>query len=249
MGHLVLPISLLMIVSVAGPSQAAVPPSKKVIKPSMTMPDSEVVMALRLPMENRLMALNHRPNSFEALKKMSFDSKQSLQMRWRALTAMARLDFNRARPALEAALQSSQWFMRNAALVTLVPGDKNMALDWSMKLLKDPALVVRTAAAENLRQLRDRRARESLLRAFQSAENFKGKQSLWVRHYIARALAEMAVPGEESFLVGLLHDQDARVHPWAILGLERLTGQSLSADRDLMKNRNLWLAWWSDRQG
>lgn len=219
---------------------AAVPPSK-VLKEQA---GQEILMALRLPMENRILALKKRPGSFEQLKKMSFQDSQSLQTRWRALTAMARLDFGAARASLEKALQSDEWFMRNAALVTLVSGDKTMALKWSLKLLNDPALVVRTAAVQNLRDLKDRRAREDLLKAFRDPQNFKGGQSLWIRHHIARALSDMAIPGEEAFLIRLLAENDNRIHPWAIQGLERLTGKTLSESTDLKENKKLWLSWW-----
>lgn len=205
-------------------------------------------MALRLPIENRLMALSRKPGSFEGLQKLSFDKGETLQVRWRALTAMARIDFNRSQKSLIKALQSKEWFMRNAALVTLNRGNKEMSLQWSTQLLGDPALVVRTAAAQNLRELKDRRSREALLKAFSAPQNFKGGQSLWVRHHIARALAEMAIPGEEGFLVSLLNEKDERIHPWAVMGLEMLTGRALSDSRKLPENRKLWMAWWQNNK-
>lgn len=209
----------------------------------------EILMALRLPMENRLLALAKNPANLAELRRVVFEKRMSLQMRWRALTAAARLDFNGSRNMLEKAMNSSDWFLRNAALVALVRGDRGMALDWSIKLLEDPALVVRTAAAHNLKELRDRRARQPLIAAFQSELNFKGGQSLWIRHHIARALAEMSLPGEEAFLIRMLEDKDERVHAWAVQGLERLTGKHMTASRDVNENRRLWVSWWSQQQG
>lgn len=237
-----IPMGLLLF-SIEG--YAALPTSQGKIKNNST---NDVVMALRLPLENRLMALSRRPGSFEDLQAVSFDAKQSLQVRWRALTALARIDASRAQSTLIRAMKSKEWFMRNAALVALPRGNKDFALQWSIELLDDPALVVRTAAAQNLKELKDRRAREELLKALRAPQNFKGEQSLWVRHHIARALAEMAIPGEERFLVSLLSEKDQRIHTWAVMGLERLTGKQLTESRQTPENRKLWLAWWQENR-
>src|SRR5690606_4546190 len=110
--------------------------------------------ALQLPLKNRILALNRQEKSFQGLAEIAFNHVIPMELRWRALTALPMLDSERAKPYLEKALEHSEWFMRNAALLGLKSYDSEFSLHWSLKLLKDPALVVRTAAVDNLAELK-----------------------------------------------------------------------------------------------
>jgi hypothetical protein len=57
--------------------------------------------------------------------------------------------------------------------------------------------------------------------------NFKGKQSLWIRHQIVEMLSVKPVDHEMRVFAELLSDEDARVHMPAVQGLEKLTGVRL----------------------
>jgi hypothetical protein len=100
------------------------------------------------------------------------------------------------------------------------------AIHWSRELVKDPALVVRTQAVKNLIRLHARSSSSLLWKEIFNKINFRGKQSLWVRGHMARALAMWAHPGEKSRFLKLMDDSDPKVRKWAAVGLERLNRRS-----------------------
>ncbi|MGE0763724.1 MAG: HEAT repeat domain-containing protein [Bdellovibrionales bacterium] len=232
----------LLVLSFSLPVFAAVPRS---LVPKDGLNEKQVQEALKLPLENRIQALKaHGPRVLEKLQTLSFDRNQSLEVRWRSLTALPYLDRATGRRNIERALNGEEWYLRNAAAVALPALDRDYALEASAKLLSDPALVVRTAAAQNMLRLNAREKEPLLWEKLNAKENFRNGESLWVRRHIARALAEFARAGTEAKFVALLSDKDARLHPFAIRALERLTGKKMSQDRaNLKEHRSRWMAW------
>ena len=196
----------------------------------------KTVVALRQPVEDRISALKNQGDAgFEALKQLAFDSNQALQLRWRALTMLPRVNAVKAEAPLAEAAQSSEWFMRNAALVAMEQTQRTFTLKWAEKLLDDPALVVRTAAVQTLTAIHAIEKKDVLFQKLYSPENFHRGHSLWVRKHIAKALQQMASPGEEQQFAKLLKDKDNTLHPSAISALNKITGQKI-------ESRDKWLA-------
>jgi hypothetical protein len=185
-----------------------------------------------------------KPRGYQFLAQTAFDKKNGLQTRWRALTTMGRLDPIFFRKELDQALKSSEWFMRNAALIALQTDERPRAVEWSMRLIDDPALVVRTQAVRNLIQLDAREMQAKLWERIFSLKNFRGKESLWVRVHLAEALASFATPGSGTRgFQRLLMDDDDRLHKWAILGLENAAGYRLGDKNEPIEvRRQQWLA-------
>jgi hypothetical protein len=177
------------------------------------------------------------------LARTAFDKNESLLERWRAVTTMGRLDPLRFRPDLDKALNSPEWFMRNAALIALQTDERARAVAWSIRALEDNALVVRTQAVRNLIELNAREAEPVLWQEVSAKRNFRGKESLWIRTHIAEALARFATEGRTRYFHKLLQDNDERLHKWAIMGLETSTGMKLSAGKEPTEiHRQKWLA-------
>lgn len=197
--------------------------------------------ALRLPMDNRIQVLKEVGGE-QKVAELVFDRKQNLSDRWRAMTVLPYLDKGLAKETISKAMQSQEWYIRNAALVAVPALDRQFALDLSLKYVADPALVVRTAAVQNISKLKGKEAEDVLWRRLNSRENFHNGESLWIRRHIVKALAEFAKPGKEANFVALLNDKDERLHPFAIRALEKITGQS-SGKLPLSKQREKWLAW------
>lgn len=217
---------------------AAVPRS---LSPELPERDRMIKEALRLPLENRIQALRAQPGDpVRRLTQIAFDKKQNLEERWRALTVLPYLDRMRGQIAVEKALESDEWYLRNAGTLALPSLPRDYALEASAKLLLDPALVVRTAAAQNLLKLGGKEKEDLLWQQLNNKLNFKNGQSLWVRRHIAKALAEFAKAGNESRFIAMLEDKDKRLHPEAMRGLERITGQK-------KRRRGDWLAWWQNK--
>ena len=198
---------------------------------------------LRLPIESRVPQFQkRRAESFPFLSRAAFDKSKSLQVRWRAITTMGRVDPEFFRVNLDRALVSPEWFMRNAALIALQTDDRTRAVQMSARLLTDSALVVRTQAVRNLLQLEARESEGLLWQQIFAARNFHGKESLWVRSHLAEALAHFASPGRVKSFQRLLMDRDERLHKWAVLGLENATGFKTSdAKVPLEIRRQQWL--------
>lgn len=179
----------------------------------------------------------------EFLKRAAFDSTNTLQTRWRAVTTMGRWDTLHFRPQLDKALVSSEWFMRNAALIALQNDDRPRAVAWSTRMLEDPALVVRTQAVRNLIELNAVEAEPILWREMFHKRNFRGHESLWIRTHIAEALARFAVRGRVQNFTKLLKDEDERLHKWAVMGLESNTGMKMTSSQDPVDiRRQKWLS-------
>lgn len=219
---------------------------KKIAKKDLKL----AIMALRLPYPNRLDALKKQgDNAFWALKKLAFDERQSLNVRWRAITVIARFPHKDALIVLEAALIHKKWFMRNAAILAMVNRNRSKALDWSQKLLSDKALVVRTAAVQTIHRLEGRETETLLWRKLYSRENFIKNKSLWIRKYIVSALASFAIKGREGKFIHILRDSDKRLYKYAVLGLEKITGVKLGKSAASIKSkRQHWLRWWKENK-
>jgi hypothetical protein len=177
------------------------------------------------------------------LRATAFNDKAALQSRWRALTTLGRLDAARFASDLERALTGKEWFMRNAGLIALQTANRDFAVKWSMRLVTDPALVVRTQAVRNLIQLDGRESEALLWREIFSARNFRGRQSLWVRAHMAEALARFGSPGHARAFRRLLLESDERLHKWAVMGLEKTTGFKMTESGEPVEvRRQKWLA-------
>ena len=165
-------------------------------------------------------AYGHRGKS--TLAEMAFNSKESLEVRWDALVTLGRIDSKFAKPHLEKALVSSDWFMRNAALIVVSYGERDWAIQKARLALHDPALVVRTAAVKVLSDLKATEAKPLLWEKINSSENFKRGQSLWIRPLIAQALVDLAQPEDKEAFQKLLKDRDGQVQKAAQLALASL---------------------------
>ncbi len=176
------------------------------------------------------------------LARVAFDPSATLTERWRAVTTMGRLDPLRFRPELDKALSSRDWYMRNAALIALQTDERARAVAWSMRMLEDRALVVRTQAVRNLIDLNARESEPILWQQIAAKRNFRGRESLWIRTHIAEALAYFAAEGRSRHFQKLLLDSDERLHKWAIIGLENSTGMKLTAGKEPVEiRRQKWL--------
>src|ERR1044072_4713379 len=61
-----------------------------------------------------------KDHGYTFLSKPPFNSKEALQVRWRAITTMGKADPIRFHKEIDRALGSPEWFIRNAALIALL---------------------------------------------------------------------------------------------------------------------------------
>lgn len=203
-----------------------------------------LIALLGKPMPERLETLKRAPKAaYQQLSQTAFNEGHNLQVRWRAITTMGPLDPVYFKRDLEKALKSKEWFLRNAALIAILNEPRDSAVKWSMDLLKDPSLMVRTQAVRNLVGLEAKEAEATLWAEIWDKKNFRGRESLWIRAHIAEALARMADRGNPKSFQRLILDPDPRLHKWGIMGLERRTGFTLSSKQEPVEvQRQKWLA-------
>ena len=206
---------------------------------------TETLTALGLPLENRISALRSEGASgYKNLISLMNDETAPMEARWRAVTAMGRIGGKLSMPELKQALHSKVWFLRNAALVSSVQIDREQALSWAKELMSDKALVVRSAAVDVMTDLKDLKSKNILWQKLNAKENFRGKQSLWIRRKIVESLSQIEERGSEQKFVALLSDKDESLYPPAIRALERITSQKLGRIDEAPKAKRLqWQAW------
>jgi HEAT repeat protein len=191
---------------------------------------SAVMDLLQLPPENRRMLLK-QPGGEEIFKKLSeiaFSEEQSMTMRWKALVSLADMTSDRALPLLKKAGESSKWFMRNAALVAMEETHPLQAEILARKLLKDKALVVRSAAVQTLKKFSSPENRDLLWSELDEKYNYRKETSLWIRPQILEVLGQKPESRELKIFARLLKDKDVRMGVAAVRGLENITGTKLN---------------------
>ncbi len=224
--------------------EAAVPPNA-----AMSTEYTSIIESLQLPRKNRLVNLAKRPLILEHLHQLALDEKQSLKIRWRAITAMGEMAPLKSQPYLEKLLVRKEWFLRNAAMIGISHSDRPTVIKWAGELMNDRSLMVRTAAVQAIKKVKGVELQDLLWEKINSKENFHKGKSLWIRKYIADALASFAEmeKGEDDKFMKLLLDEDKRLHPFAIRGLSKATGKSVAPDKPLEQRRLAWIQHYKEK--
>ena len=208
-------------------------------------------MILGLPLENRKQALSHYgAKTFVLLRTLLVSPKESMPVRWKALTSLARLYPQKSLPLVQRSLRSSPWFLQNAGLIAMDIIDSQRALTWAEHFLNARALVVRTAAVDMIKKRGAKQYKARLLAKLNAPDSFYKEKSLWIRSHIVSALSVLSEPGEEKLFISFLNDPDERLHIHAILALEKLTGRHFrSSDKEpelmAQAQKNKWMDWWT----
>jgi HEAT repeat protein len=183
----------------------------------------ETESTLHLPLTQRLEVVEKQgPGGREALEHVAFNTAESLQNRWRAVTLLGRAYGPAAEDFLEKSLKSSDWFMRNAATIVIRYGSRAWAVRWSRIMLNDSALVVRTAAVESLKALNATTAQDILWEKLYDSQNYHAGESLWIRRHILEALVQFATPDQEAKFAAVLKEKDRSLRPLARQALEKI---------------------------
>jgi hypothetical protein len=201
---------------------------------------------LAMPAANRaaIAQSQAQPKLYSELIDIAFDKKQNYQKRWSALTLASQVGGPKAVGDLEKALQASEWFMRNAALLSLQQISEAKAKSWAVKLLKDESLVVRSAAVLALPDQLSPLEREVLWQELTSKYNFRGQQSLWIRAQLLEGLAKAPQKNEMILFSKYLADKDNRLVLPAMAALEKISPQAeISVAQPMNQRKKAWQSW------
>ena len=224
---------------------------KKPRDPFSQMKEQKVTMQLTIK------ALSHKgpqrvrelhrqgPKGYKNLIKIAFGKDYGMRHKWRAVVTMAQVGKKESLPELTKAAKSPQWFMRNAALVSMAEIVPQKAKKWARLMLTDSALIVRTEAVRVLRHLKDNKSSNVLWTELYSKQNYRGKKSLWIRRHIVETLAEIGSKNDVKKFVLVLQDTDKSLHEPAISALEKLTNKKLGKTSDTTTVKvDHWKKWW-----
>ncbi len=166
-------------------------------------------------------------SDFELQKKIILDSKRTVSDRWQAVMKVASQYKGASKDFIVSLSDRSEWFLRNASLVALQAHYPEMVKANALKLLKDKALVVRSAAVDVLMQQSQQQElslteRATLWSELEAPYNFRGTQSLWVRSQIAELLAKSPLKNENSMFAKYLNQSNIELKSIAQAALKKI---------------------------
>lgn len=184
-----------------------------------TMSPLQLQQALR---EDHLQTIKQMgPEGYVYLKNMSLSSQESLERRWQAILAMAKIGGAESRQDMIGYLQSSTWFLRSAALLGLSLIEKDRGVSFAKKQMqKDPALLVRATALQILSQQKDV-DRLFLWKELFNPINFYKGRSLSLRESILKILIKDAQPNEKNRFFVLLKENNPEIKKIAKIQIDR----------------------------
>lgn len=179
----------------------------------------------------------------DELQQIATDAAANPNHRWIAIRALGKSGLAEARPGLEALCNDTDSSIRVAAISALAEMGSVSSTELIAQALKDPAMIVRGAAADALGLLKDIRSIDDLETALNSSENFYRGQSVWVRVRFVLALGnighEMALPALEKALT----DQDPKVVNATLFALKAIVGYDFSEGRSRAEHIQAWQRW------
>lgn len=179
------------------------------------------------------------------LRRIAFNKKADLQIRWRALVLATRLLGGEMRTDIHTASKSSDWFMRSAAMMAASEISTEEAALLARRMIKDKALVVRSAAVDILGSTGEDSDRELLWHIIKDPINLRKGQSLWIRSQALQLLAKSPQKKEISQYVELLRESDLELQAIAIHALEKTSDFQFGSTQDsIEEHRRRWLNWW-----
>lgn len=193
--------------------------------PSKTQVQLSAKEILSMPEKNREQVATTEKNKkklYQDLSSIAFDSRENMDLRWKALTLSSLVGGKDSIPMLIKATQSEEWYMRNAGLLALARVSPSQANKYAKLLLDDRAMVVRSAAVKVLGQKMNAENRDLLWEQLESKNNFRNKQSLWIRSQIIELLAINPDKKEKPLFTKLVKDKDLRFKLHVTSALEKI---------------------------
>lgn len=183
-----------------------------------------------------------------SLAAVAQDPNAPARQRWVAIRALGRIGGDPVRDALSPLLNASVPALRAATASALADAQIRGSAARIAELLQDPAIIVRSAAADALGIIRDEVAVTPLLEALEDPSNTYRGQSLWVRRHYVDALANIGSKAALGGLVRALRDEDIAVRSAALEAVERIAGRSYAEGRSRPEQIEAWERWWANQQ-
>lgn len=168
-----------------------------------------------------------------ALLQLAKDAKAKDTERFIALMAVTKISGAKEGPQITPFLRDKNWMVRSAALKSVEILNYQPASADALKLLKDPALVIRAQAAAAVETLNPPGAVPALLEAIYDGKNYrpgdykKGKAD-WVPQRALASLRRLKPKNVSHQLLPLLNEsRDRKLRAHALFTIETLEGKKL----------------------
>ncbi|MEK6629005.1 MAG: hypothetical protein AABY53_10295 [Bdellovibrionota bacterium] len=171
-------------------------------------------------------------NKFSTYIDMASNNKLGMNSRWSSLVNAAGIaadgsDEDQLKQ-IKNFVNSKEWYLRNAAMIALSKINPLEAMIEAKKLLRDKALVVRSAAVEIISQNLTDEHKKLLIAELSKPYNFHKKNSLWIRKQIIEKLSTTAEMKDREVFAKSLFDQDKEISHISAKALERITGMQIN---------------------
>lgn len=193
--------------------------------PIKKSPDEMIKDVRQILTENKQLEniKQYGPDGYLQLLSIANSPQESIEVRWNAMMAMARIGGVHSIPDLEKNLTHSLWYMRSGALNALSMVEKDRGLARAKLLLKnDPALLVRASALQVVAQ-QSTVDSKYLWTELYNPLNFDNGYSLSIRKSIIKVLSKTPSKKEAPKFIALIRDKDPEVRTIAIHALESLS--------------------------
>lgn len=172
--------------------------------------------------------------------------KLGMNLRWAALIKAAEHSSPDQLNQIQNFSSNKIWYMRNASLVALNKINPVAAVAEARKLIRDKALVVRSAAVEILAANLNEENKALLAEELNKPYNFNKKSSLWIRMQIVEKISQSAGIIDRHFFVKNLFDSDKNIARLSAKTLSKITGQQIDGSKQIEKwqllaKQNNWL--------
>lgn len=151
------------------------------------------------------------------LRRSAFSDTAEMKDRWESMAALSKIKHKDREKDILRGIQDTSWYMRNVSLLALDSINAPLALKQAIKLLEDPSLVVRSAAADVIAKSAKTSgvARDVLWKELRDKQNRIQGASLWIRPQIMKFLSETALPQERKLFLTYTEDSDSDVQNFA----------------------------------
>lgn len=169
------------------------------------------------------------PQAYTHLRDIMFSGAESVDNRWHATLALAKIGGEESLPDLQAALKNPLWYMRAAALLgkSLVDKDHGVAIAKAL-MHEDPALLVRATALQVLAQQK-KIDKEFLWAELYNPANFNNGRGLPIRTSILKVIDQSIAPTDSAKLTALLREQNEDIQTLAKRSLSKIYKQKTPA--------------------
>lgn len=173
-------------------------------------------------------------NDFTTAYKRAQDSTATMAVRWSSLLRASELAEGDQVYKISEFAKSKDWYMRNASLVALGKLNNGMAFEQAKNLINDKSLVVRSAAADILSEVKNNdNVKKIFSEELDKSYNFNKQASLWIRPQMMKYLTQAPTAADKAFYVKYLHDKDIKVASLSTEALEKITQVRFAGKNDL----------------